>query len=122
LVEDEEDVLRVLKAILTSAGFDVTPAANGDQALEIFRSQLDFDLLLTDISMPGKLNGIALAAQTRTIRPDLPVVFLSGYAGHNCAPDDGMSPNDIRLTKPARKKDLIQAIEQTLDLPVSTAK
>ncbi len=122
LVEDEEDVLRVLKAILTSAGFDVTPAANGDQALDIFRSQLDFDLLLTDISMPGKLNGIALAAQTRTIRPDLPVVFLSGYAGHNCAPDDGMSPNDIRLTKPARKKDLIQAIEQTLDLPVSTAK
>ncbi|GAA6197373.1 hypothetical protein NBRC116598_28170 [Pseudophaeobacter arcticus] len=114
LAEDEEEVLLVLKSILEKAGYSVTTAASGDEAKEIFEVDQEFDLLLTDIVMPGQLKGTALATALRAINPDLPVVFMSGYAAEATVHGNGLRPEDIRLMKPIMRSDLLAAISKAL--------
>ncbi len=114
VAEDEPDVLRLLKTALSLEGYDVQVAASGDEAFEVFEATPDFDLLLTDIVMPGKLQGTDLARVLREAWPDLPVVFMSGYAREATVHGNGLRPEDVRLMKPARRADLIAAIEQSL--------
>ena len=78
LVEDEP-VFRVAMAeLLEEAGFDVTVACTGDEAVILLAEDDRFDALMTDVSMPGEINGVELAAHAREIHPGLPVVFVSG--------------------------------------------
>ena len=74
------------------------------------------DLLVTDIVMPGALQGIQLARALRERHPDLPVVFLSGYASEATVHGNGLRPEDIRLMKPVRRTDLLTAVEKALRL------
>lgn len=79
LVEDEEKLRILAERILARAGYTVESAANGLEALQLFENASEpHDLLLTDVVMPG-MNGGALAARLRDQRPDLPVLFMSGY-------------------------------------------
>jgi len=115
VVEDEPGVLKNLRATLGRSGYVVQTAETGDAALEMFRIDAGIDLLLTDIVMPGRLQGTGLARELRQLAPDLPVVFMSGYAGDT--PQDKatqMRPDDIRLTKPVRRSELVAAIEAAL--------
>ncbi|MCT4558926.1 MAG: response regulator [Pelagimonas sp.] len=114
IAEDEPEVLRVLSAMLTTAGFRVTAAGSGDQAKSLFGNGAGFDLLLTDIVMPGRLQGTSLAHEIKQITPDLPVVFMSGYASKATVEGVELSTADIRLMKPVMRKDLLQAIENAL--------
>lgn len=114
MAEDEEDVMRIVKRILTDAGYSVTSAKSGDEALEIFKSSDPFDLVLTDVVMPGKLMGPALAKAIREITPTLPCIFLSGYASEATVHGNGLRPSDIRLMKPVSRTDLLQAVSQAL--------
>ena len=70
-----------------------------------------FDLLLTDVVMPGKLQGTHLSRELRTICPSLPVIFMSGYSSEATVHGNGHRPEDVRLMKPVRRSDLIAAIE-----------
>jgi PAS domain S-box-containing protein len=115
VVEDEEEVMYVLKRVLQGAGYWVTTADSGDEALEVFKSNGRFDLLLTDVVMPGKLQGPALAKAIRSIDPDLPCIFLSGYASEATVHGNGLKPSDIRLMKPASRSDLLSAISKALE-------
>lgn len=110
LVEDEQAVREVLLAALGKAGHAVTTAATGDDALAVFKDDPNFDLLVTDIVMPGHLQGTHLALALREIKSDLPVVFLSGYASEALAFGNGLREEDIRLMKPIRQSDLLDAI------------
>ncbi|GHA63045.1 hypothetical protein GCM10008927_30540 [Amylibacter ulvae] len=114
VVEDEPEVLRVIVANLTNAGYAVTQASSGDQAKEIFDANPYFDLLLTDIVMPGNLQGTTLARAIREDHPDLPVVFMSGYASEATVHGNGLRPEDIRLMKPVGRAKLFAAIEKLL--------
>ena len=114
LAEDEAAVRNVLEKILTRAGYRVTAVESGDAALEAFTTSEDFTLLLTDIVMPGRLQGMALAAELRKRRPDLPVVFMSGYADVTLGQESGMRAEDRRLTKPVQRSDLLAAIRDAL--------
>jgi signal transduction histidine kinase/CheY-like chemotaxis protein len=114
VVEDNAGVLEVLVKSLEAAGYAVTDAASGDAALEIFESTPDFDIVLTDIVMPGSLQGPALAKACRAIRPDMPFIFFSGYASEATVHGNGLHPDDIRLMKPISKNELIQAITRRL--------
>ncbi len=114
VVEDEPGVLNVLVATLSNAGYAIRSAPSGDAAYEIFKQDPTFDVLLTDIVMPGALQGTTLAKALREIRPDLPVVFMSGYASEATVHGNGLRPEDIRLSKPVRRIDLINAIEKAL--------
>ena len=114
VAEDEPDVLNVVVAVLGRAGYDVVPASSGDEAKAIFDADPTFDLLLTDIVMPGLLQGTTLSKVLREINPALPVVFMSGYASEATVHGNGLRPTDTRLMKPVRRVDLLAAIERAL--------
>ena len=83
LVEDEDSVRLVAERALTRAEYSVTSASDGDDGLEKLRLRLEeggsFDLVLSDVVMPV-MDGPAMARALRAIAPDLPVLFMSGYA------------------------------------------
>ncbi len=114
LAEDNASVLEVLIQTLQKAGYVVTAAPSGDAAKEIFEADPHFDLLITDIVMPGRLLGTGLAAELRSLAPDLPVIFMSGYASEAAVHGNGLRPEDIRLMKPVQRTDLFAAIQKAL--------
>ena len=110
LVEDENLVRRTLRAMLEALGYDVLAAVNADDAVREFAQHGEsIDLLMTDVVMPGP-TGRELAANLRALRPDLPVLFISGYT--DAPPPD--APGNGFLQKPftprvleARIRDLL---------------
>jgi CheY-like chemotaxis protein len=114
IAEDQEAVIGLLVRILRNEGHEVVPALTGDQALQIFQSDNSFDLLVTDIVMPGQLQGPELARQLRRLNPALPVVFMSGYAWEATIHGIGLRQTDIRLMKPVSKKDLVNSVQSAL--------
>ncbi len=111
LVVEDADAVRVLTGrILYSAGYQVVSVESGAVALE----RLDAaDVLVTDVVMPG-MSGVELAVAARERRPDLPVVFVSGYTGDTtiAGSDD---PATAFLAKPFDGDDLLRAVRGTLD-------
>jgi signal transduction histidine kinase/ActR/RegA family two-component response regulator len=115
LVEDEGDLLRIIRIFLESAGFSVTSATSGDEAYEIFVRDTDiFDLIVTDIIMPGQLQGPMLVKKIREIRDDLSVVYVSGYPHEANVHGNGIRPNDISLTKPLERNTFISAVQKAV--------
>lgn len=114
LAEDDDKVRSVLKTILEGAGYTVVAASSGDAALEVFRSGPKFDLLVTDIVMPGTLQGTGLAKAVRPLQPTLPIIFLSGYAAEATVHGNGLHPEDTRLMKPVPKQELLDAVARRL--------
>ena len=99
---------------LKDLGYATLEAENGPLALDLVRRGAKFDLLLTDVVMPGGLHGFQLAEQVRHVRPDLKVVFASGYTDIETAGGGPGSPGRL-LSKPFRKQDLARAIRAELD-------
>jgi len=105
LVEDNADVADVSQAMLEEIGYTVRLAADARQALVMFEAEA-FDLVVSDIVMPGGMNGIELAEELRHRKPKLPIVLVSGYAASaNAAPSQFPV-----LRKPFRMEQLAQAI------------
>lgn len=120
VAEDQIEVLGVVVRALESAGYTVDAAANGDDALRQFRMAGQYDLLITDVVMPGELNGPALAKACREIREDLPIIFMSGYASEATVHGNGLRASDFRLMKPVPKTELLRAVRSCLE-PTSNA-
>lgn len=78
LVEDEFLIRLILSEALVEAGYDVSEAETGDEAVEMIQTDSGFDLLVTDIQMPGSTDGIALAIMIRARHPGIPVVYMTG--------------------------------------------
>lgn len=114
LTEDDANVRHVLETILKGARYTVVTANSGDAALELFHSEPKFDLLVTDIVMPGKLQGTVLAKEVRILQPSLPIIFLSGYAVEATVHGNGLQPEDVRLMKPVARQDLLNAVSHRL--------
>lgn len=114
VVEDEDELLHLLEATLTKAGYNVITASSGDEAFDKFKTFPHIDLLLTDIVMPGSLQGTSLSKALREIDPKLPAVFMSGYASEATVHGNGLRPEDIRLMKPVTRQALLSALEQAL--------
>lgn len=77
VAEDEELILAVFQAILKKAGFEVVAASTGIQAVSIFDADQNFDLVITDLALPG-LDGVGLATHIRKARPDMKIIFSTG--------------------------------------------
>jgi PAS domain S-box-containing protein len=105
LVEDNADVADVSQAMLEEIGYTVRRAADARQALVMFEAEA-FDLVVSDIVMPGGMNGIELAEELRHRRPALPIVLVSGYAASASAVPEKFTV----LRKPFRMEQLAQAI------------
>jgi PAS domain S-box-containing protein len=83
LTEDDAAVAAITEVMLRDLGHDVVRVENADQALQVLRSDKPFDLLLSDIIMPGGMNGVELARHAVKLRPDMKVLLSSGYAGES---------------------------------------
>ena len=114
VAEDDQGVLQVIAATLTRAGYSVLSASSGSEALKTFKSNAPIDVLITDIVMPGEIQGTELAHQLRQISPELPIIFLSGYSSDETDAGNGFNPPEIRLMKPVDRQSLIQAVENAL--------
>ncbi|KMW59935.1 PAS/PAC sensor hybrid histidine kinase [Candidatus Rhodobacter oscarellae] len=79
VVEDNAEMRRALTLQLAELGFHPIQAESGATALDLIQADVPVDLMLTDIVMPGGMDGRELANQARQMRPDLPIVFISGY-------------------------------------------
>jgi CheY-like chemotaxis protein len=114
VVEDNRKVRKTVIRQLSDLGYTIVDAESGNRALELVKEGLDFDLLLTDVIMPGGITGYQLADELRAERPDLRVLFTSGYT--DLAANGGQSTrNDPLLSKPYRKQDLGRMVRATLD-------
>ncbi|MDG9883437.1 response regulator [Pseudomonas sp. GD04058] len=79
LVVEDDDIVRMLMLdVLEELGYEVREAEDGETALALLRSEQQFALMLTDVGLPG-IDGKELARQTRELRPQLPIMFASGY-------------------------------------------
>ncbi|WP_436213376.1 PAS domain S-box protein [Bradyrhizobium sp. LjRoot220] len=120
-VEDDRKIRDYVSLQLENLGYKVIVAGNADEALAIVRQGAAFDLLFTDIVMPGTMNGRQLAETLMDGRPALRVLFTSGYS-------DGALPQKNRagqgiplLTKPYRRAELARTLRRCLDIAVDPA-
>jgi nitrogen-specific signal transduction histidine kinase len=116
LVDDNHDMRAVTRRHLTSLGYRVSEAASGLEALAILQgANDDFDLLFTDIVMPDGMTGYQLAKAAQELRPDLKVLFTTGYV-LSMAGDEQAAPHPgPMLRKPYRKHDLATTVRATLE-------
>ena len=116
LVEDEDALRELARDLLSDNGYTVLVASRPDDAIEIARQHKGpIHLLLTDMVMPG-MNGRVLAERLALIRPDMKVLFMSGYTGftHSSLIEKGL----VFLPKPFTKRSLLKKVHDVLNLRV----
>jgi len=111
LVEDEDPVRHTLARQLRLVGYTVTEACNGQSALQALDGPDPIDLILTDIVMPGEVQGPALAKRVRERFGALPIVFMSGYPQEAAMGVDGLRDEDVLLMKPVRYEELLSVLQ-----------
>jgi len=108
VVEDDFIIRMMLVEVLADDGFTVTEADSGKQALAMLKSGID--LVVTDVQLPGPINGHELVALARQTNPNLPAIYTSGR-GARGAP---RGERDISIAKPYQAADIAAAIRQML--------
>ena len=117
VVEDDALVREHLIGQLKGLGYRVTGAASGHEALERLARHADIDLLFTDVVMPGGMNGRQLADAARLDRPDLKVLFTSGYTENAIVHHGRLDRGVHLLSKPYRRQELASKLRRVLDEP-----
>nr|WP_246505574.1 response regulator [Coralloluteibacterium stylophorae] len=114
LLEDNGSVRPVLAEALRQLGYAVVEAADGEEALRLLDESADIDLVVSDIGLPGA-DGREIVARARERRPDLPVLFVTGYAQPTAGAAPDTPPNASILSKPVRLETLAVAVRDMLD-------
>ncbi len=109
LVEDEPGVREVTRRVLERGGFAVLPAADAQEAIAFLAADQPIDLVLTDLSLPG--SGESVVYRTRELRPEVPIVIMSGQARG----DGDMGDATSYLQKPFTRDVLLQAVRAALE-------
>jgi len=108
VVDDEEVICELVKAVLTDDGYQVTTASSGRSAVELLRAE-SFDVVVLDVMMPGELNGLATLRQIREVRPECRVLLMTGRP-----PDDELEAQlrqaDAHVLKPFHCQQLIERL------------
>jgi len=114
VVEDDAQVRALTVEMLQGLGYGVAVAPNAKAALTLLKSKRKFGALMSDVVMPGGMSGIQLAKSARKLRPDLPILLTSGYAGGQGVADEEFAflskPYELGVLA-ARLRDLIGAVE-----------
>jgi two-component system, cell cycle sensor histidine kinase and response regulator CckA len=113
LVEDEPFVREATCQILQSAGFEVLPAADAHEAMDIYEHNgRKIDLLMTDMALPGR-NGRQLAHDLRDTSTEIPILLTSGYVESECD-SEPREPRTYFLPKPYSRSALVETMEKIL--------
>jgi DNA-binding NtrC family response regulator len=117
MVDDDEAVCDLVAEIL--APHRVDPAITGEDALRLLRAGTQYDLLITDVVLPGRYDGFALARQAKALRPSLKVFYTSGYFTGLPAADDSETFYGRFIAKPFRPAQLRAEVARALAEPAS---
>ncbi|WP_018989163.1 PAS domain S-box protein [Aromatoleum toluclasticum] len=115
VVEDEDDVRELVCRVLGGLGYRMLQAPEGRTALALLSQHPGIDLLLTDVILSGGMNGPEIARQARQLRPDLKLLYTSGYTGNALLELEAI-PGEFRMiSKPYVIEDLAQMVREVLD-------
>ncbi len=110
LVEDEVSLRELLAEVLRDAGHDVVEARNADEAMRIIGDGR-IDILLTDVQMPGKMDGVDLITKVRHTHADIPVVIISAYMHRVMGRIKGMAPAPLLVSKPYSLQAVVHQVQ-----------
>lgn len=114
IVDDEPTVRILLKDVLSELGYTVLDATDSIEGLETLRSNAQIDLLITDVGLPGGMNGRQMADAGREIRPKLKTLFITGYAENAVIGSAQLGPGMQVLTKPFAVDTLVSRVSDLL--------
>ena len=114
VVEDDQDVQAIVEEALSEAGFEISIAATGEEAITLLKGNSgSYRALVTDINLIGRIKGWEIAKRAREIDSTLPVVYMTGAVADEW-PSNGV-PNSILLTKPFAPAQLVTALSNLLN-------
>lgn len=116
IVDDEQDLAEVAQTILTELGYATTVVYDGTHALEELSSGKHFDLLLTDVIMPG-INGYEVANRAAQMKPGMKILLTSGYTGNTSMKNLDTGKKYPLLRKPYSNRDVAMQVRRILDNP-----
>jgi two-component system cell cycle response regulator CpdR len=111
LAEDDDSLRGFLARALERAGYEVVACADGDEAAAVLDQ--DWDLLLTDIVMPG-MDGIEVARQAAALHPGLRIMFITGFAAVALTAADTAPPGAKVLSKPIHLREIVSEVERMI--------
>ncbi|WP_455957791.1 response regulator [Methylorubrum aminovorans] len=115
VVEDEAAVREIACAILADLGYRVLEAADGEEALRVFGANMAaIDLLLTDVVLPGKVRGRELSERVLALRPNVRVVFMSGYTENSIVHHGRLGDGVHLVGKPFKREQLDRRVAEVL--------
>lgn len=118
VIEDDDDVRKVVRAALKSKGYEILEATNVDQAIDLATSNCGhLDLVLTDLIMPG-LNGRKIAQRITERDPKVHVLFMSGYTEDLLEEEDADIEGAAFIGKPFTLENLLKKVEEVIHTPV----
>ncbi|MET0182185.1 MAG: PAS domain-containing protein, partial [Caulobacterales bacterium] len=116
LIIDDEAILRMLVVdVLEEAGYRVLQAATGPEGLRVLQSDKHIDLLITDVGLPGGMNGRQVADAARVTRPALKVLFITGFAENAAVGNGHLEPGMIVVTKPFVITEFATKVRELID-------
>ncbi len=115
VVDDEPSIRMLVTEVLEDLGYNAIEAANGAAALKAIESGEQIDLLVTDVGLPGGMNGRQLADAARQMRPGLKVLFITGYAETAVIGDGHLEPGMQVMTKPFAMEGLASRIKDVIE-------
>jgi signal transduction histidine kinase/Arc/MetJ-type ribon-helix-helix transcriptional regulator len=114
VIDDEPTVRMLITEVLESLGYTALEAADGATGLQVLQSNRYIDLLVTDVGLPGGINGRQVADAGRSLRPDLKVLFITGYAHNALDWEEQLEPGMHLLTKPFSMDELTNRIKSVI--------
>jgi PAS domain S-box-containing protein len=114
VVEDDPDLRSLVARMLRSLGYEILDAGSGASALEILRSPAEIDLLLTDVVLPEQMDGGELVEEALRLRPDIRVIYMSGYTEDAILHQGRLADGVQFLQKPFRMLDVARAARNAL--------
>jgi DNA-binding NtrC family response regulator len=115
LIEDDRDVREMTKTMLTSIGYRVTAVGDTSAAQDALREEAQFDVVLSDVILRGRMNGPQFVEMLTQDHPDLKVLYMSGYTAHTAVGEDIIRQGATLLTKPFTLGQLGKLMRQVLD-------
>uniref|UniRef100_UPI0031F5766F ATP-binding protein n=1 Tax=Sphingomonas sp. UBA4815 TaxID=1947533 RepID=UPI0031F5766F len=118
VIDDEATVRMLIVEVLEEAGYTAIEAEDGPSGMKVLQSDIAIDLLITDVGLPGGMNGRQVADAAREIRPDLKVLFVTGFAENAAVGNGHLSPGMAVVTKPFVMTELGNKIVEILETPI----
>jgi CheY-like chemotaxis protein len=115
VIDDEPVVRMLIVEVLEQAGYTALEAEDGPSGLKIIDSEARIDLLITDVGLPGGMNGRQVSDAARVSRPDLKVLFVTGFAENAAVAGGHLEPGMAVITKPFVMADLANTITEMIE-------